>query len=170
MSTQIRLPLPSQKGSMSLEEAIARRKSIRNFAPEPISQSQLSQILWATQGISGTSGRYRTVPSAGATYPLEIFIACGKNGVEEIDDGIYHYDIAQHSLTLRHKGDIRLELARQHWSRDSSMKPRWISLSVPYITGPLPTMAAEGKGMSTWRWDTPGRIFIFKLPPLVWQQ
>ena len=108
---QIYLPAPSQKGSISLEEAIARRRSIRDFTPEPISQSQLSQILWSAQGITNTWGRYRTVPSAGATYPLEIFVVCGRNGVEGIGEGIYHYNTGDHSLTLHHKGDIRLELA-----------------------------------------------------------
>jgi len=97
---------------MSLEEAIARRRSVRDFTSEPISQSQLSQILWAAQGITDTSLRFRAVPSAGATYPLEIFVACGGNGVEEIGDGIYHYNIDNHALTLHHKGDVRIELAR----------------------------------------------------------
>ncbi len=103
---------PEQKGSMSLEEAIARRKSIRHFAPQSISQSQLSQILWAAQGTSGDFGECRTVPSAGATYPLEIFVVCGANCIEQIGDGIYHYDISSHSLTLHQKGDMRFELAK----------------------------------------------------------
>ena len=108
----IYLPSPSQKGNVSLEEAISRRRSVRDFSSEPISQSQLSQILWAAQGITDTSFRYRTVPSAGATYPLEIFVALGRNCVEGIDDGIYHYEANSHSLTLHQKGDLRLELAR----------------------------------------------------------
>ena len=108
----IHLPSPSQKGIVSLEEAIARRRSVRDFTPEPLSRSQLSQILWSAQGISNTSSGYRTVPSAGATYPLEIFVVCGTNCVEGIGDGIYHYNIDNHSLTLHHKGDIRLELAK----------------------------------------------------------
>ena len=107
----IHLPSPSQKGGMPLAEAIARRRSIRDFAPQPISQLQLSQILWAAQGITDTWGRYRTVPSAGATYPLEIFVVCGTNGVDEIDAGIYHYNMDSHSLTLHYGGDIRLALA-----------------------------------------------------------
>ncbi|MFC2017085.1 SagB/ThcOx family dehydrogenase [Chloroflexota bacterium] len=110
-NSQIRLPSPSQKGGMPLEEAIAKRRSIRRFIPQPISQSQLSQILWSAQGITDTRGRYRAVPSAGATYPLEIFVVCGTSGVEEIDAGIYHYNINSHSLTLHHKGDVRFELA-----------------------------------------------------------
>ena len=110
-STQVYLPSPNQRGSMSLEEAIARRKSIRYFAPQPISQWQLSQILWAAQGTSETSWN-RTVPSAGATYPLEIFVVCGANCIEQIGEGLYHYHTENHSLTLHHQGDMRLELAR----------------------------------------------------------
>lgn len=106
----IYLPSPSEKGGMSLKEAIARRRSVRHFISESISRSQLSQILWAAGGIN-TSSRYRTVPSAGATYPLEIFVVCGQNTVEQIDEGIYHYNTDSHSLTLHHKGDVRLELA-----------------------------------------------------------
>jgi SagB-type dehydrogenase family enzyme len=110
--SQIHLPPPSQKGSVSLEEAIAQRRSVRDFTPDSILQSQLSQILWAAQGISNTWGKYRTVPSAGATYPLEIFVVCGGNGIEAIDDGIYHYNIDSHSLTRHYAGDVRPELAR----------------------------------------------------------
>ena len=109
--TQIHLPLPSQRG-MSLEEAITRRRSIRRFSSQPLSQLQLSHILWAAQGITHASLKSRTVPSAGATYPLDIFVVCGQNCLEETGDGIYHYNIDSHSLTLHHKGDIRFELAR----------------------------------------------------------
>ena len=108
----IPLPSPSQKGNIPLEEAIARRRSIRDFSTRVISLSQLSQILWAAQGITSATGRYRSIPSAGATYPLEIFIACGINCVEEVNDGIYRYNINSHSLTSHHKGDVRLELGR----------------------------------------------------------
>lgn len=109
---QIYLKPPSQKGGVSLEEAIACRKSIRDFSSEPISQLQLSQILWSAQGITDSQGRRRAVPSAGATYPLEIFVVCGRDSIEGMDEGIYHYNIESHSLTLHHKGEVRLELAR----------------------------------------------------------
>ena len=101
---QIYLPSPSQKGEMSLEEAITRRRSIRHFAPQPLSQSQLSQILWSAQGISDN---HRTVPSSGATYPLEIFAVCGSNCVEQVGAGVYHYNIDSHSLSLHHREDVR---------------------------------------------------------------
>ncbi len=107
----IYLSPPRQKGSVSLEEAIARRRSVRDFTPEPLSRSQLSQVLWAAQGSTDASRGLRASPSAGATYPLEVFIVCGVNCVEEIGDGIYHYNLEDHSLTLHHKGDVRVELA-----------------------------------------------------------
>lgn len=112
INNQIYLPPPSQKGGMSLAEALARRKSVRDFTPEPISQSELSEILWAAQGITDKSWGCRTVPSAGATYPLEFFVVCGGSGIKEMDDGIYHYKIDSHSLTQHYQGDVRLELAK----------------------------------------------------------
>ncbi len=112
MSTPFSLPLPEQRGMIPLAEAIARRRSVRDFTSEAISQSQLSQILWAAQGITDASWKSRSVPSAGATYPLEIFVVCGKSGIEGLDDGIYRYDIGNHSLVRHYDGDARLELAR----------------------------------------------------------
>lgn len=97
---------------MALEEAIARRRSVRDFAPHPVSQAQLSQILWAAQGSTDDCENLRAIPSAGATYPLEIFVVCGGNGIEGTDDGTYHYDLARHSLTMHRRGDGRFELAR----------------------------------------------------------
>jgi len=111
-SSQIKLLPPSQEGGLSLEAAIAKRRSVRHFAPGSISQSQLSLLLWATQGISDGRSQLRTVPSAGAGYPLEVFVVCGLNGVEGLAEGIYRYNIASHSLTQHYEGDVRSELAR----------------------------------------------------------
>ena len=116
---RIYLPSPSQKGGMLLEEAIARRRSIRHFAPKALSQLQLSQILWAAQGITDTRLKFRTVPSAGPTYPLEIFVVCGINCVEDMADGIYHYHIDSHSLALRRSGDVRPQLAKAALDEES---------------------------------------------------
>ena len=115
----IKLPPPSQTDGMSLEKAIARRRSIRRFAPEPISLSQLSQVLWAAQGITDSLWKHRAAPSAGATYPLEIFLVCGEDGIAEVAAGIYHYRVDNHSLSLHYQGDIRLELARAALGEES---------------------------------------------------
>jgi len=108
----IYLPPPRQKGGMPLAEAIDRRRSVRRFGSQPITQSQLSRVLWATQGASSTPGRYRTIPSAGATYPLEIFIACGPNSIEGIDEGVYRYQSENHALLRHYAEDVRAGLSR----------------------------------------------------------
>jgi hypothetical protein len=85
MRALINLPPPGEQGIVSLEEAIVRRRPVRDFARESISLSQLSQVLWAAQGITDDSFRLRSVPSAGATYPLEIFVVCGHNSIDKME-------------------------------------------------------------------------------------
>jgi len=68
--------------------------------------------------MTGTPWRYRTVPSAGATYPLEVFIACGRNTLEGIDEGVYHYQASNHALVRHHPQDVRVELARAALDQD----------------------------------------------------
>jgi len=108
--TPIKLPSPSLRGKIPVEEAISKRRSVRRFRAQPLSFAQLSQLLWSAQGITGTGGR-RAVPSAGATYPLEIFVVVGEHGMETLAAGIYHYDVDNHSLSLHVSGDLRQKLA-----------------------------------------------------------
>ena len=107
---EVKLPPPGERGEMSLEETIARRRSVRDYKEEPLSLSQLSQVLWAAQGLTDDRG-LRATPSAGATYPLDVFIFIGRDGVEGLEPGIYHYDVVKHSLNLHKAGDQRRELA-----------------------------------------------------------
>jgi len=118
--TIIKLPSPQLKGKVSLEETILRRRAVRRYRREPLDLSQLSQILWSAQGITGTR-EFRAAPSAGATYPLEIFVFVGKQGViireakrgpKELQAGIYHYEADSHSLSLHKPSDLRPDLAR----------------------------------------------------------
>jgi SagB-type dehydrogenase family enzyme len=105
MEKAIPLPKPSLKGEVSVEEVILKRRSTRVFSSRSITKSQLSQLLWATQGI--TRGYYRTVPSAGATYPLEVFVLVGEGGVESLDAGVYRYLPREHSIIRHLPGDLR---------------------------------------------------------------
>lgn len=98
---EIKLPPPQTKGEMSLEEAIAGRSSVREYSADALSMAQLSQMLWAAQGITHGGG-FRAAPSAGATYPLELFVVAGR--VEGLDAGIYRYDVPGHSLHLHMEG------------------------------------------------------------------
>lgn len=95
---------------MSVEEAIAKRRSVRRYAREALSRSQLSQVLWAAQGLTG-AGRFRAAPSAGATYPLEVFVFIGRDGVEGVEEGVYHYNVKDHSLEPHQGGDLRGKLS-----------------------------------------------------------
>jgi SagB-type dehydrogenase family enzyme len=101
---------------VSLEEAINNRISRRRFLTRELTKEQLSQLLWVTQGL--TSGHTRSVPSAGATYPLEIFVVIGEESVEGISGGIYWYRYNNHLLDLHKQGDWRKELGRACWGQD----------------------------------------------------
>ncbi len=107
----VRLPPPVTKGKMSVEKAIYKRRSVRRYRSEPLSIAQVSQVLWSAQGITGRGG-HRAVPSAGATYPLELFLLTGDGTVDSLEAGIYHYNVDSHSLSLHQRGDFRRELAR----------------------------------------------------------
>jgi len=106
---KLKLPEPNLKGKLSFEEAVKRRRSVRDFSPEAVSLQDLSQILWAAQGITGEGDFGRSCPSAGALYPLEIFVAVRK--VERLKAGVYQYDVFQHELELIARGDRSEQLA-----------------------------------------------------------
>jgi len=106
----IKLPLANLKGIKSLEEAISARRSVRRYKTDPLSMSQLSQLLWSAQGITA-AGRFRAVPSAGATFPLEVYTFVGEQTIENLKAGIYHYEVNSHSIGLHVDGDCRRELA-----------------------------------------------------------
>jgi SagB-type dehydrogenase family enzyme len=106
----IKLPTPNLSGVLNVEEAMGIRRSARSFKDDPLSLEQLSQLLWAAQGITGQSG-YRTIPSAGATFPIEVFAVVGLNTVQSLHKGVYHYDAKSHVLTLHAEGDLRQSLS-----------------------------------------------------------
>lgn len=106
----IPLPMPMSKGKVSVEEAIGKRRSVRTYLSIPLSLRQLSQVLWAAQGITG-GGWLRAAPSAGATYPLEVFVVAGHGGVEGLEAGVYRYSVERHGLVLHTAVDHRSKLA-----------------------------------------------------------
>lgn len=128
---EILLPLPTKITKLTVEEALLLRKSMREWLPEPLDLTQLSMLLWATQGIvedAGFGWYRRTSPSAGATYPVEVYVVIGNRSVrlgsgEFVEAGIYKYDYMRHSLKLVKKGDYRTDLwrasLRQDWVREA---------------------------------------------------
>ncbi|MDI6774924.1 MAG: SagB/ThcOx family dehydrogenase [Verrucomicrobiota bacterium] len=97
------LPSPKTTGAMPLEEAIAKRRSVRSYKPDALTSEQLSQILWSAQGLSPRK-RFmaRNAPSAGGIYPLEVYVFD--------KTGIYQYLAKSHSLILVKQGDVRKSL------------------------------------------------------------
>lgn len=113
----LNLPEPKLKGSVSLEECLAKRRSTRSYKEENLSIEEISQLLWSAYGITKEienapeflRGGLRTAPSAGALYPLEQYLLVAE--VEGLEAGIYKYNSERHTLTLIKKGDRRKELA-----------------------------------------------------------
>ncbi len=103
----IKLPEPKYGGSMSVEEALLKRRSVRDFKDKPVTLSEVSQLIWAAQGITDPGG-LRTAPSAGALYPLELYVVAGN--VTGLPAGIYQYRSKSHELLSIAKGDRRIDL------------------------------------------------------------
>lgn len=106
--TTMKLPEPQYDSNVSLEESLLQRRSIRSYTDEPLMLQELSQLLWAAQGITEAGG-FRTAPSAGALYPLELYVVVGD--VQDLTPGVYRYQPDGHQLTKIMDGDRRGELA-----------------------------------------------------------
>ena len=118
---EVTLPRPGAAGELSVEGAIAERRSVREFSNESLKLEQLSRLLWAAQGVTGEGGFKRAAPSAGALYPMEIFVVAGR--VEGLSPGVYWYVPSSHSINLISAGDYRSELCdcalSQDWMKDA---------------------------------------------------
>jgi SagB-type dehydrogenase family enzyme len=101
--SELKLPRPKTGGQRSLEQVLARRRSVRTLGGPALRDVELSQLLWAAQGVSDSWG-HRTAPSAGGTYPLEVSVALAQ--------GVYHYEPVRHRLERRVDLDVRRHLAQ----------------------------------------------------------
>jgi SagB-type dehydrogenase family enzyme len=104
---RITLPQPQVTGSVSLEAAIAQRRSVRRYTPENLKLEQIGQLLWSAQGITGGRDVLRAAPSAGACHPL-VFYICR-------DDGLWRYHPETHNLTRYAEQDVREALVGATW-------------------------------------------------------
>ncbi len=128
-SARIKLPEPRLDGTVSVEKAITQRRSVRAYSNEPLSLGEAAQLLWAAYGITEPRsdgpaflrGGLRAAPSAGALYPLEIFLVAGK--VTGLAPGIYRYISEKHELARIEEGDRREGLCQaalgQAWIREA---------------------------------------------------
>ena len=119
---RIKLPGPRYDSDVSVEEALLKRRSIREYTGEPLTLQEVSQLLWAAQGITDPRG-LRTSPSAGALYPLEVYVVVGD--VENLAKGVYKYKPHEHEIIKVLDGDKREELAKaalgQAWVKEAAI-------------------------------------------------
>jgi len=109
---QIALPRPRTEGGEGLWSVLSRRRSVRRYDPGPLRLEDLSQVLWAAQGITRLAGDFdfRTSPSAGALYPVETYLAV--HAVEYLTPGVYHYAVEAHALEQLQLDDLRTQELR----------------------------------------------------------
>lgn len=115
---EVRVKLPKAKydSDVSLEESFVQRRSSRDYTDEPLTLEDVSQLLWAAQGITSDWGG-RTAPSAGALYPLELYVVVGN--VHDLDTGLYRYYPETHELGMIAGGDVRSSLASAALGQES---------------------------------------------------
>ncbi|KAF0110326.1 MAG: noxC3 [Chloroflexi bacterium] len=108
INTEINLPEPKYDSNTSVEQALFERRSVREYKDEPLTLTEVSQLLWAAQGITDAGRGLRTAPSAGALYPLEVYVVMGN--VVGAAQGVYKYKPHEHKLVKVKVGDVRDEL------------------------------------------------------------
>lgn len=120
-SSAIKLPEPRRQGTVSVEAALQARRSTRALTRDSLALADAAQLLWAAQGVNRPDG-HRTAPSAGATYPLELYLLAAR--VRDLPAGIYHYRPATHEIESVATGDRLRELVdaatRQAWMADAA--------------------------------------------------
>jgi SagB-type dehydrogenase family enzyme len=140
----IPLPKPSLDGKVCVEKAINRRRTIRDFKDRPLPLTYLSQLLWAAQGVTDPTDGKRAAPSAGALYPLDIYVIAGEKSVKGMEAGLYQYLPKTHSILPISKGDRRIEIA------SASLSQMWIAkASILFV------ITAEYKRI-TWKYGERG--------------
>jgi len=120
----IKLPEPQTSGGISVEKAISQRRSVRNFSDKPLNLDQISQLLWAAQGITGPEGEKRAAPSAGALYPMELYVVTGAD-LKDLEKGVYHYITEGHKIERVKAKDLRANLStaalNQEWVEEAPL-------------------------------------------------
>jgi len=118
----IKLPEPQYDSDVSIEQSLLNRRSIRSYSGQPLTLQELSQLLWAAQGLTDPGG-FRAAPSAGGLYPLELYLVAGD--VSDLTAGVYRYQPDGHQLVKIGDGDKRAELAEaalgQEWVKEGAV-------------------------------------------------
>lgn len=123
-TTRVTFSEPREHGSVAVEHCIRQRRSVRGFRDRALTENELGQLLWAAQGITSADGK-RAVSSAGALYPLELYVVCGN--VAGLTSGVYRHNPAHHELLLVAAGHQREKLV------DATRGQEWIATAAAVI-------------------------------------
>lgn len=147
----VELPKPELEGRLTLEQALAARRSTREFAPGELALAEVAQLMWAAQGITGERGK-RTAPSARAVYPLEVYVVA--NRVGGLEPGPYRYDPQAHALVAvagEGRDAVAAATARQAFVAEAPL--------VVIVAGDS-VLAAENFGARAERWTAMETGFV----------
>ncbi len=131
-SATLALPNPAVAIGAGLWEALAKRRSIREYSPGPLSMEELAKLLWATQGVTDPrfSPSFRTAPSAGALHPIDTYLIV--NRVESLAAGIYFFHVQNFSLERKRRGDFSRQIAQaalnQDMAREAAIVFSWVAV------------------------------------------
>lgn len=142
---EIKLPQPSLKSEVSIEQALASRRSLRTYAGTPVTIKELSQLLWAAQGITEPEKGFRTAPSGMASYPLTVYVACFN--ITGVPQGIYRYEPAGHGIALVAAGDTRDSFKRQ--ARPAGSESPGAPAEAPAASAPRPSTTGHADPIPT---------------------
>ena len=152
--TPISLPPPKTRGAHSLEDVLQRRRSIRELATPPLTWEEIGQMLWAAQGVTSAEG-FRTTPSAGALYPMEVYVATA--------EGVFHYEPAAHAVTRTLDADVRAGLRQLSFDQACMDAPCVVVMAavVARITQSTPRWPTSARSS---RWATRCRTCCCRRP------
>lgn len=145
MGMRTKMPVPRYSSGVSIEESLDKRRSVRDYTGEPLKIEEASQLLWAAQGVTSHWGG-RTAPSAGALYPLEVYLVAGD--VQDLASGVYRYDPKRHELVMISKGDIRSRLASASLDQD------------PVRDGAIDLVLTAVYRRTTWKYGERGTRYV----------
>jgi SagB-type dehydrogenase family enzyme len=111
ITAEFQLPQPDQNGGISLMKAFKERKTIRNFDGKPLSDQQISNLLWAANGINRPDENKRTVPTASNNQQTDVYLFTEK--------AIYLYDAVRNVLNLKKEGDFRKQAGKNEFFADA---------------------------------------------------
>jgi SagB-type dehydrogenase family enzyme len=142
----IHLPKIRETGIISITESLSQRRSIRKYTDESLTVEELSQLLWAGQGLTNSQGN-RTSPSAGGLYPIELLAVV--SNVDKLENGVYEYDPLNHAIISKATGDIGRELAEAALQQECLMNC------------PVSIIIAADIGKLSWKYGNRAERYVY---------